>query len=151
MKLYVPGLPEKHALGVDLIAKITHEDLTNATANGTQDLTIKAAPAGMAVGRVVSFLKTPFQDLSDSSYTQTTMSVGDAGSATRLAGAIEVNERGTEIIHAINDIDTGHMYTTATDIIVRFTPGSGKDLAALDEGEVFIGLELKETAKMAGF
>jgi len=150
MQSYVPGLPEKIALGCDRIFKITHEDLTEATANTAEEITVFTAPAGTRVGRAVWYLKTPFQDASDSAFNTTTMELGDTDTDRHLT-ATEANVNGTEVIHKVFGQATDYMYTAATDIKVRVNSMSGKSLSNIDTGEVYIGIELKETVGLAGF
>lgn len=150
MKTYIPGLPEKIALGVDLIAKITAEDLTQAVANTAQTFVIAKAKPGDFVGRCVFFLKTPLKDASDAAFNSNTVSVGDAGSATRFLTATEANENGTEVIHKVNTA-SNFVYTADTDIIVTVNAMALKALADIDVGELFVGIELKNTKGIGNF
>lgn len=150
MKIYVPGLPEKIALGCDLVVELTHEDLTETTVNTAQTFTIKNAPAGTRVGRCAWYLAESFEDQSDAAFNTTTMTVGDSGDADRFLTSTESNENGTEVDHKVFGVAADYIYTAATDIIITVNAMAAKALNDIDKGRVLIGLELKETVGMKG-
>lgn len=131
---------------------ITHEDLTEATANTAQTVPLLTLPAHAAVLNAGFYLKTPFKNSGDNAFNTTTLIVGDAGDTDRLLTSKELNENGTEILswvtpHATDTIPFA--YTTATVINAIFGSMSAKSLADLNTGEVHILLEVSELAAIS--
>jgi len=123
---------------------IDHPDLTT-TANATaQDITLITLPANSVVKSAATFLRTPFQDTADSAYDLTTVIVGDATDDDRYITSQELNLNGTEITAKAQASTTPFAYTAATAVVAKFTPKTGKNLAALNAGEIHIFLEVAQ-------
>jgi hypothetical protein len=123
---------------------IDHPDLTT-TANATaQDITLITLPANSVVKSAATFLRTAFADTADNAYDLTTLIVGDAGNDDRYITSQELNVNGTEITAQAHASTTPHAYATATAVVAKFTPKTGKNLAALNAGEVHIFLEVAQ-------
>lgn len=116
---------------------ITHEDLTETTANTAQVIALMTKGAGKSVELVKSQVITPFEDASDAAFNTTTLTVGDTGDADRLLASQEVNVNGTEVLVKKG---TGTVYEPSSDTAINLTVGSmsGKSLSNIDTGEVHL-------------
>lgn len=149
MQSYAPGLPEKIALGADLIVKLTAEDLTETATATAQVIPIYTAKPGQVVGVAGIFLKTPLKDASDAAFNDCALQVGDTGDADRLLTSTQLNENGTEVIHKAGT--GGHMYATETAVNATVGSMTAKALSNIDVGEVYIALTVKDTKAIGNF
>lgn len=122
------------AEGADLEVIITHEDLTETTNTTDQIVTIDIA-AKMGAKVVRSYLDEPFADSSSTANDSTLVQIGDGGDPDRLQTSTELNENGTEVV---NKEGTGvlNVFTADDTIDFTFTPKTGTNLAALDQGRL---------------
>lgn len=121
---------------------IDHTDLTQGTDNTTQDITLITLPANSVVKATATYLKTPFELVGTTAYNSNTISIGDAGSATRYVNAQQINVNGTEVL--ANATNTTNAYATATAVVARFASMASYDLLELDRGEIHIFLEVQQ-------
>ena len=128
--------------------RLTADHLTEAAAATAQ--TIKVCD--MADGDIVSItetrLLTPFEDKSDATFNSTTLSFGDAGSATRFVNAAQINLHGTEIADPVYN-NTAYQYTAAGELRLTIGSMAAKSLKEIDKGELIIHLKIVETKKLA--
>lgn len=118
----------------DLEVLITHEDLTEATANTTQKLTFPIADRmSVELSRVI--LDEPFEDTTDAAFNTTAVIVGDDGSTNRFLTSTELNVNGAEV-YLKNGTGTNLVYTAADTIDFIFASMAAKNLAALNKGRV---------------
>ena len=108
---------------------ITHEDLTTATDNTAQDITLITLPAYSVVKAAATYLKTPFQLTGTAAYNSNVLIVGDSGDTDRFIASQQLNVNGTEIL-------------------ANFASMAAYDLLELDAGEVHIYLEVAELASL---
>jgi len=92
------SINEQVPFGANAVAVLTHEDLTEATANTAQVIKAFTAPAGKATRYIGHKLVRAFKDASDNAFNTTPITVGDAGDPDRLLVSTELNENGTEIV-----------------------------------------------------
>lgn len=152
MQLQPLGVEEAALIGATHRLILTHADITMATVDTAQ--TIEAVPvaAKMGVQLVDVRLKTAFQDSADAASIITAITVGDGGSTTRFLASTELNANGTEIWlkGGVNPNPQPYVYTAADTVDVVFlAPTSGKNLAALDTGEVHLYFKITD-ARFAG-
>lgn len=135
-------IEEKVSTGCSHCIKVDHTDLTETTANTAQAINIPLA-AGYAVGDVGLFkLKTPFRNSADAAHNTTTLSIGDNASATTWRTAAELNANGSKVDFGVFTATTGKAYTAADTVKLTFGSMSAKNLAALNEGEVHLFVQL---------
>ena len=137
--------------GYTHIVELTHEDLTEATADTDQTIQAISVKAGQAVTQCGFFLETPFEDASDAALNDTKISVGDTDTD-RFLTATQVNKNGTEVIHSItaNAVDTLPYAFPADDTIdITVESMSAKSLVNIDTGKVFIGLRIVDLVALA--
>jgi hypothetical protein len=79
------------------LVRITHLDLTEATANTAQTLTLFTAEANKAVRLVKHSLPIPFKDASDAALNDTAIQVGVSGTLARFLASTQINVNGTEV------------------------------------------------------
>ena len=111
---------------------VTHEDLTETTANTAQTLTFPIA-AKMTVQCVRMILDEPFEDASDNAFNTTTVIVGDGGSTNRFLTSTELNVNGTEILLKLGT-GTTLAYDTTDTIDLIFGSMAAKSLSDIDTG-----------------
>lgn len=138
MDVKVLGNHERDQLGgATHLVIISHEDLTETTANTAQVLSPFTVADGDLVGCVGAKLIEDFQDASDAAFNTTAITSGDGGDADRFLTSMELNVNGTEI-----DTKAGvaglYAYTTADTVDVTFNSMSAKSLSNLDAGEVHL-------------
>lgn len=134
--------------GFTHVAVIDADDLTMATANTVQDITLGTVPKGWVINKVMARLVTPFQDVSDAAYNSTTLIVGDAGSSNRYITSSQLNLNGTEITYPVYN-NTAYQVTADTAIVAEFGSMSAKSLSNLDKGEVHIFFQLIDTTTLS--
>ena len=83
--------------GANRLTVITHEDLTQASANTAQALVIAVLAAGMAMRINRVDLLEAFEKAGDAAFNTTPMRIGDSGDDDRLFPAVELNKNGTEL------------------------------------------------------
>ena len=127
---------------------ITHEDLTTATDNTAQDITLITLPAYSVVKAAATYLKTPFQLTGTAAYNSNVLIVGDSGDTDRIIASQQLNVNGTEILAKAHASTTPFAYVAATAIVANFASMAAYDLAELDAGEVHIYLEVAELASL---
>lgn len=93
--------------------------------------------AGMIVKRIELYLTTPFKDASDAAYNSTTLSIGDAGSATRWVSAVQINENGTEVLTTFPGAAENTIYTADSQVSVTLNFQATKTVSDLDVGKFY--------------
>lgn len=138
--------------GMTHVCKIKAGDteLAAQTTNNTvQDISLGTIPKNTVIVAIMAVLLTPFEDLSDAALNTTTLSIGDAGSATRHINAVELNRNGTEITEpAFSNTAYGPL-AAATALVARFGSMSAKKISDLDKGEVAIFVQLLNVDQIA--
>lgn len=128
---------------------IKAEDLTEASDNTAQDVTLITLPAGTVVKSCAYYLKTPLADASDSAFNSTAVIVGDSGDTDRYINSSQLNVNGTEVIYAVNDTAKLPFVTTAsTEVKANFASMASKALEDIDTGEVWIYLETADLTSL---
>jgi hypothetical protein len=123
---------------------ITHADLTEATDNTAQDITLVTLPANSIVLQAATYLPTPFQKTGTSAYNSNVLIVGDAGSTNRIIASQQVNVNGTEVLARAQASTVPYAYEAATAIKANFASMASYDLAELDAGEIHIFLQVAQ-------
>lgn len=124
---------------------VDHTDLTEATDNTAQNITLITLPAFSVVKSAATYLKTPFQKTGTAGYNSNVLIVGDSGDTDRFIASQQLNVNGTEVLakaHAAST--TPFAYEAATAVVANFASMASFDLAELDAGEVHIYLEVAE-------
>lgn len=121
--------------------RITHEDLTETTANTAQTLQI-AVGDGDVFELLAARLVTPFEDASDAAFNTTALIVGLTGGDTDLfLASTELNANGTEIDYATGAVaqgPSGYAFNAADTVDFNFASMSAKSLSDLDTGELLV-------------
>jgi len=122
----------KHKANVRVV--ITHEDLTETTANTAQVIALMTKGAGKSVKLVKSQTITPFEDASDAAFNTTPLTVGDTGDTDRLLASKQVNANGSNVLLKEG---TGTIFEPSSDTAINLTVGSmsAKSLSNIDTGE----------------
>lgn len=124
---------------------VTHADLTEATANTAQDVTLITLPAYSVVKSGATYLKTAFSDASDTAFNTTALIVGDSGDTDRIIASQELNVNGSEVLAKASAVSSiPYAYVAATAIKANFASMADKALADLDGGELHIFLEVAQ-------
>lgn len=148
MKIESIPLFDQNPLAANILIDISHEDLTEETANTAQTLVPLNFAAGDAFIITAMRLVTPFENTADAAHNTTTLSVGDNDSATRFLASTELNEKGTEILFAAGALTApNYVYLAAKELRLAFGSMSAKSLSDLNKGRVLLygrKLNLKE-------
>lgn len=120
---------------------IDHTDLTEATDNTAQNITLITLPANSVIKSAATYLKTPFQKTGTSAYNSNVLIVGDAGDTDRCIASQQLNVNGTEVLAKAHNA-LPFAYEAATAVVANFASMASYDLAELDAGEVHIFLEV---------
>lgn len=123
---------------------IDHTDLTQATDNTTQVISLITLPANSVIKSAATFLKTPFQLVGTAAYNNNVLIVGDAGDTDRCIASQQLNVNGTEVLAKAQASTIPFAYVAATDITATFASMASFDLLELDAGEIHIFLEVAQ-------
>ena len=123
---------------------IDHTDLTEATDNTAQNITLITLPANSVIKSAATYLKTPFQKTGTSAYNSNLLIVGDSGDTDRLIASQQLNVNGTEVLAKAQASTIPFAYEAATAIVANFASMASYDLLELDAGEVHIFLEVAQ-------
>jgi hypothetical protein len=136
----------KAATGYTHKAIVDHADLTEATANTAQSITLLSLAAGDVVSSGAYKLVTPFQDTADSAFNTTAVTLNAAGSA--LISATETNVNGTEVFYKAHTATAPLTATSASTVAASFASMSAKSLSALNAGEVHFFFSVNKLANL---
>lgn len=133
--------------GANFLAQILHSDFTETTVATAQAKTVISAIVGGTDTDVVlkdAKLAVPFQDTTDADNNSTLVTVDDSTNLARFLASTEMNVNGTEKTHPTPT--TSHVTAGATSVTVTATPPSGKNLAALNKGELLLWFYVSDNA-----
>ena len=131
----------KAATGFTHQVVVTHEDLTETTADTDQTLSLLALAAGDVVTTAAIKLVTPFEDASDADLDDTKVQLGDTGDDDEYIAATQVNENGTEVLFAAAvPASVPLVYTAANAVELLVESMTAKSLSNIDTGELHVYL-----------
>lgn len=133
--------------GVNFEVLVTHEDLTEATANTTQKLTFPIEDK-MSVELVRAIVDEKFEDTTDAAFNTTAVICGDDGSTNRFLASMELNKNGAAVTMK-NGTGTSLVYTASDTIDFIFASMAGKNLAALNKGRVRFQFRIVDARRVA--
>ena len=153
MKFRCTTIEERAATGMTHRLDFDVSDIPTGIATNTA-YTFNTAPlpilkAGMIVKRILAYLSTPLKDASDANYNSTTITLGDAGSATRWMSAVQFNENGTETITSFPGAAENTIYTGNSQIALTLGSMAAKTLSDLDVGKFYILWSIENAADPA--
>src|SRR4029450_2623102 len=79
--------------GFTHVARITADDLTNATVAAAQTIDLATLAKNDIIFRVAGYIRVPFQNTLDAAFNTTTVSIGDTSGVAALAVAGEGNRK----------------------------------------------------------
>lgn len=138
----VAVLSEEQAGQFTHVVELTHEDLTESTANTAQTIEILDVEAGHAVINAATRLVTPFEDSSDAAFNTTALTVGDGTDPDQFITSQELNENGTEVDYALMVSGGAQAFQVADTVDAVFGSMSAKSLSNIDTGKVLIYLQV---------
>ena len=138
----------KAATGFTHQVVVTHEDLTEATADTDQTIALLSVVAGDVVEKAAFKLVTPFEDASDAAFNDTKVQVGDGTDTDEYIAATQVNENGTEVFFAANVNTVPFAYTAADTVDLLVESMTAKSLSDLDAGEIHIYLAVTKLSSL---
>lgn len=104
--------------------------------------------AGMIVKRSQMYLSVPLKDASDAAFNSTTISVGDASSATKFFSAIQANENGTEVLTSFPGTENT-IYTADSQMSFTVNSMAAKSISDLDIGAIYVLFNIDNAADPA--
>jgi hypothetical protein len=140
MKTYELPAETKAATGFTHKSIVTHEDLTESTADTDQTIALLSVVAGDVVEKAAYKLVTAFKDVSDAALSDTKVQVGDGADTDEYIAATQVNENGTEVLFAANVNTVPFAYTAADTVDLLVESMTAKSLSNIDAGEIHIYL-----------
>ena len=146
MEIFELPVEMKSATGYTHKAIVTHDDLTETTANTAQSITLLTLAAGDVVHSGAYKLVTPFQDTADAAFNTTAVTTNAAGSA--LISATETNVNGTEVFYKAHTATAPLTATSASTVAASFASMSAKSLSALNAGEVHFFFSVNKLANL---
>lgn len=149
MKSIPLGEFEERHHGANRLIIITHEDLTEGTANTAQTIAIANVKPGTKWSVCDTELVTPFKDASDAAFNTTAITIGDGGDVDRGMASQELNENGTEVRYKSNPNTLPYTYLVADTIDLIVGSMAAKALADIDVGELRIYLKLSNIPEIA--
>jgi hypothetical protein len=84
-----------------------------------------------------------FQNTADTALNTTTVSFGDAGSATRFFSAVETNQNGAAVVDTTPGASPSQVYTAPSQLQFTVNSLAGKSISNLNRGKLFILLQLQ--------
>jgi hypothetical protein len=128
---------------------VTHEDLTEATANTAQTINILAAPAGTVVQGAALKVVTRFEDASDNALNTTTFVLGDNGTTAdddRYIVSTEANKNAASPIDYRANANTAPyaFYEASKHVQLKVGSMAAKNLSDIDSGEAHIYLRVAD-------
>ena len=142
MKVYALNDNERAATGFTHRINITHEDLTETTANTAQTIAIFTVAAGDVVNDAALAVTTPFEDASDNAFNTTTVQVGDGDDTDQYIASTEVNVNGTEVKYMACAADAQLASTAADTVDILVGSMTAKSLSNIDVGELDVFLSV---------
>jgi hypothetical protein len=136
--------------GFTHVARITADDLTNATAAAAQTIDLTVLFKNDIILRVAGYIRVPFQNTLDGAFNTTTVSIGDTSGVAALAAAGEANANAATPVNTLGVVLTGgKIYTAADTLRVTFNSMAGKALVNLNRGEYFVFFALSRLSEVA--
>ena len=148
MEVYKLLGQEKAAAGYTHRVRLTHADLSQATANTVQTIQMITVREGDVVQAAAYRLVDEFEDASDNAFNVTTITVGDGGDVDRFIVSKEINVNGTEVDNwaTAQVTDTlPYAYGSADTIDIVFTSMAAKALVDIDVGNLDVFLKVGRT------
>lgn len=134
--------------GYTHMAIINADALTDAGTNTTQTIKLADIPANAIIQKSEVRLIVPFEATSDAAFNSTTASLGDAGSATRFASAVQLNKNGSYITSPAAN-NTAYQYTAAAVLNLAVTSMAAKALLSLNKGELHVFVHILDTKALS--
>ena len=129
--------------------KVLESDLTNTTNAAAQAITLLAIPAGAIVRNVYALNHQKFANTADAAFNTTALTIGDGTTANKFVASAELNANGT-VVRTIAGTGTQAGFDAAGSLVATFASMTGKNLAALNQGELWVFVELIATATYDG-
>lgn len=148
MKVYELPAETKAATGYTHKVILTHEDLTETTANTAQTIELLDVAAGDVVSSAAVKVVTKLEDASDNAFNTTTLIVGDGDSTNRYIASQELNKNGTAVLYKANANTVPNAYTAADTVDAVFGSMAGKKLSDIDAGEVHVFLGVAKLSSL---
>lgn len=148
MKVFELPYETKAATGYTHKIVLDHTDLTTATDNTAQTITLITLPADTIVKDAATHLVTSFQLTGTTAYNSNTIQVGVSGTTDQLIASQQINTNGTPVTSRRFAADNPIGYTASTPIIATVASMASYDLLELNAGEIHIFLAVVDLNKI---
>jgi len=148
MKVFELPTETKAATGYTHKVVLDHTDLTTATDNTAQTITLITLPADSIVTDAATHLVTSFQLTGTSAYNSNTIQVGVSGTTDQLIASQQINTNGTPVTSRRFNSNTPVGYTASTPIIATVASMASHDLLELNAGEIHVFLAVNDLNKL---
>lgn len=129
--------------------KVLESDLTQATAATAQALTLLAIPAGAIVRNVYAVNHQTFAATADAAFNTTALTIGDGTTADKFLASMELNANGT-VVRTKAGTGAQEGFDAAGSLVATFAAMAAKSLVNLNQGELWVFVELVQTASYDG-
>jgi hypothetical protein len=130
-----------------------YHDIPAGISNNTSKVWAAGYLPAVAISDIVVktelHLTIPFEDQSDAAFNTSTLSLGDATTATRFINASEANVNGTEVLNVIPGANQNVIYTAAGQLQLTLNSMAAKSLSDLDKGAGYILMAIIRAADKA--
>jgi len=133
--------------GFTHVARITADDLTQATAAAAQTIDLCTLNKNDIILRAAGYIRVPFENTLDAAFNTSTVSIGDTGGVAALAAAGEANKNAATPVNTLGS--TAKIYTAADTLRVTVNSMSGKSLVNINRGEYYVFVSLSRLAFVA--
>ena len=124
--------------GATHLIDVSHEDLTETTADTAQNVTLSVVSGELFDVTAVRLVEA-FEDSSDSDFDDTALQIGDEDSANRFLASTQLNENGTTVSFKEGALaGRGYAYNATKEIRINFGSMTAKKLSDLDKGRLVV-------------
>src|SRR5262245_35389581 len=136
--------------GFTHVARITADDLTQATLAAAQSIDLATSAKNDIIVRAAGYIRVPFENTLDAAFNTTTVSVGTAtDGVASLVAAGEANKNAATPVNTLSTAAAGKIYTAQDTLRVTVNSQTGKALSNLNRGEYYVFIALARLAFVA--
>jgi hypothetical protein len=144
---------EQASSGMTHRLDFSYQDIPSGIANNTAKVWaagfLPAVAAGDIIKRVELRLITPFEKIGTAGFNTTTLSLGDATTATRFVNASESNINGTEVLTVFPGAVENVIYTAAGQLQLTMNSMASQTISDLNRGQAYVLFAIDRSAGAA--
>ena len=141
--------PETAQTGAQLRVFVSHEDLTEATANTAQTLPLFNVKKGTLVELVAMLLCEAFADQDDTAFNTAKVKIGDGVDDDRFLASTEINSNGAKIEGSAGT-QSAFVYTADDTVDLVVASMAEKSLSNIDKGKLMLLFKVVQIGSYKG-